>query len=221
MKFINQLGIFLVLAICWSGFVCANVDDAETGPKAVVEKAANDVISTLDNERDSIRNDPDKVYSLVNELILPHFDFDKMSYFVLGKAWKTASEQQKLDFQNEFKQLLINTYTTALLEFSTEEKILYKDVKVSPKNNNVAIVPTEIRQKGTAPIGVTYRMYRTEGQWRIYDVIIDGVSLVTNYRANFAGEVRSNGLDGLISSLNEHNRPKDVVTIQPAASKTN
>ncbi|MCW8963115.1 MAG: ABC transporter substrate-binding protein [Gammaproteobacteria bacterium] len=221
MKFIKQLGIFLVLAICWSGIVYANAGDTGAGPKAVVEKAANDVISTLDNEGESIRNDPDKVYGLVNELILPHFDFDKMSYFVLGKVWKTASEQQKLDFQNEFKQLLINTYTTALLEFSSEEKIIYKDVKVSPKNKNVAIVPTEIRQKGTNPIDVTYRMYRTGDQWRIYDVIIDGVSLVTNYRANFAGEVRSNGLDGLIRSLGEHNQPNDVVTIQPAAAKTN
>lgn len=221
MKFINQLGTFLVLAICWSGFVYASVEDTKSGPKAVVEKAANDVISTLDTEGESIRNDPDKVYSLVNELILPHFDFDKMSYFVLGKVWKTASEQQKLDFQNEFKQLLINTYTTALLEFSSEEKIIYKDVKVSPKNKNVAIVPTEIRQKGTNSIDVTYRMYRTGDHWRIYDVIIDGVSLVTNYRANFAGEMRSNGLDGLIRSLSEHNQPNDVVTIQPAAAKTN
>ena len=218
MKFINQAGTFLILAICWLSIAHANVDGHESGPQEAVEQAANQVIAVLEKEGDEIRGNPDKIYSLVNDHILPHFDFDKMSYFVLGNAWKSASEQQQHDFQDQFKHLLIRTYTTALSEYSTDGDILYKKVLISPKNENIAIVQTEIRQKGRGPIEVSYRMYRTVDVWRIYDVSIGGVSLVKNYRANFAGQVRSKGLDGLISSLSEHNQPQeDVVTVKPAS----
>ena len=123
-------------------------------------------------------------------------------------------------FQKEFKALLISTYTTALSEFSTDGDIVYKEVVVSPKNDNIAVVPTEIRQKGAGPVEVAYRMFRVDGIWRIYDVAIGGVSLVTNYRANFASQLRSNGLDGLIASLGKHNLPQDQansIMVQPAS----
>jgi len=216
MNFINQAGTFLILTICWLSIAHANSN--ELGPQEAVEQAANRIIVVLEKEGDAVRGNPDKIYSLVNDHVLPHFDFDRMSYFILGNAWKSASEQQQGDFQEQFKRLLINTYTTALSEYSTDGEILYKKVMVSPKNDNIAIVQTEVRQAGRGPVAVSYRMYRSEGAWRIYDVSIGGVSLVTNYRANFAGQVRSKGLDGLISSLSEHNIPKeDVVTVKPAS----
>ena len=212
MRSFHSYAIIVLLVFGWSGVVHAAIDEANNGPRAVVEHAANKVIEILDNERESIRNNPDQIYDLVDEHILPNFDFDKMSLFVLGKVWKQATQEQKTRFQREFTRLLINTYTTALLEYSTDEPITYKDVKLSAKNKNVAIVPTEVRQKGTGPIDVTYRMFKNDNGWRIYDVIIDGVSLVTNYRANFASLLRSEGLDGLIANLSEHNHPKDIVT---------
>jgi len=218
MKFTNQAKILLVLAVCWSSLAHASIDGVELGPKEAVEQAANQVIEVLEKEGDEIRGNQDKIYSLVNNHILPHFDFDKMSYFVLGNAWKSASEQQRNDFQDQFKHLLINTYTTALSEYSTDGEIIYKEVMVSPKNENIAIVPTEVHQKGRGPVAVAYRMYRSEGAWRIYDVSIDGVSLVKNYRANFAGQLRDSGIEGLISSMSEHNQPKeDVMTAKPAS----
>ena len=215
MRLFKHLTAFLILAMCWLTVAHANTSN-DTGPKEAVEMAVNRVIEVLRKEGDVIRDDPDKIYGLVNEYILPHFDFDRMSYFVLGKAWKEASEQQKENFQHEFKQLLITTYSTALSEYSTDEEILYKSVMISPKNENIAIVPTEIKQAGAGPVSVIYRMYRSEGVWRIYDVSIEGVSLVKNYRANFAGQVRSNGLDGLIITLAGHNQPEEnsAVTLQ-------
>lgn len=219
MKLTQRLVIFFLAASCWAGMLHASVDEGQAGPRAVVENAANQVIAILEEKREFIRNNPDEIYGLVNEHILLHFDFDKMSYFVLGKAWKGATAQQKSDFQREFKYLLINTYATALLEFSTDDEILYKDVAFSPKNKNVAIVSTEVKPNGADPIGVSYRMFHSADAWRIYDVVIDGVSLVTNYRANFAGQVRSKGLDGLIASLSEHNQPKESVALQPASQK--
>jgi phospholipid transport system substrate-binding protein len=219
MKLVQQLGICLIMVLCWGSIAHANVDDAQAGPRMAVETAASGVIDILEKEREVIRANPDKLYGLVNQHILPHFDFDKMSYFVLGKAWQAASAQQKADFQREFKHLLISTYTTALLEYDTGHKIVYKDVIVSPKNKNIAIVPTQIRQKGAGPINVSYRMIQANDSWKIYDVVIDGVSLVTNYRANFAGQVRSKGLDGLITSMGEHNEPKNTVSIKPVSQK--
>ena len=219
MKFTQQLAMILLTAWCWAGMAHASVDEGQTGPRIVVENAANQAIAILEEKREIIRQNPDEIYGLVDDQILPHFDFDKMSYFVLGKVWKNATEQQKSNFQREFKHLLISTYATALLEYSSDDEIVYKDVSYSPKNKNIAIVSTEVRPKGATPVGVSYRMFRTDDTWKIYDVVIDGVSLVTNYRANFAGQVRSKGLDGLITSLSEHNQPKQSVAIQPASQK--
>ena len=219
MRAVGHIRALLVLALCWHPLVSA----METGPREVVEKAANEVIEILRQDGDNIRSNPDEIYELANEFILPLFDFDKMSYFVLGKVWQQATAQQKLDFQREFKQLLISTYATALAGFKTDEEIVYQKVMVSPKNENIAIVPSEVRRKGAGPIAVAYRMIRADGAWRIYDVVIDGVSLVTNYRANFASKLRSGGLDSLITNLNEHNKtesqPRDAakVTVQPAS----
>jgi phospholipid transport system substrate-binding protein len=219
MKFLTQIGLVLILAAGWLSLAHA----ADQGPRMVVEQAANEVLAILKKDGDKIRNNHDEIVNLANDLILPLFDFDKMSYFVLGTSWTQATAQQKQDFQREFKRLLIATYTKAISEFSDDREIIYKDTVVSPKNPSIAMVPSEIRQKGGEPIQVAYRMFQTESQWRIYDVVIDGVSLVTNYRANFAGQVRSNGLDGLIASMSKHNQPQSQVnatTIQPA-SQTN
>lgn len=219
MKFISQIILLFSLAAGVSLHAYGSSAEKSLGPQEAVEQAANRIITVLKEEGDGVADDPDKVYALVDTHVLPHFDFDRMSYFVLGQVWKSATDKQKEDFQEQFKQLLINTYTTALSEYSTDGEILYTGVKISPKNEDIAIVQTEIRQKGRGPVAVSYRMYRTEGLWRIYDVSIGGVSLVTNYRANFAGSVRSQGLDGLISTLMDHNKPKsDTATVKPAST---
>jgi len=183
---------------------------ASVDAQSVVREAANRVINVLETEGDIVRNDPDKIYQMVDKHILPLFDFERMSYYVLGRYWKQATDDQKHRFLDEFKHLLVNTYSTALSEYSTDEEIVYLPVQTS-SNADVVIVPTEIRQKGSTPVPVAYRMYRSEGVWRIFDVAIDGVSLVTNYRANFSGQIRKDGLEGLIVTLGKHNKPKEVV----------
>lgn len=173
----------------------------------VVKNAADNVIQILEEEAESIKNNPDRVYGLVEAHILPHFDFERMSYFVLGNFWKKATPEQKKRFLSEFKHLLVSTYATALSEYSSEEEIVFMPTRVS-SNPDVVVVPTEIRQTGSAPVGVAYRMYRNDDVWRIFDVAIGGISLVTNYRANFAGQIRKGGMDGLLESMARHNQPK-------------
>lgn len=222
MRFINQISMLLICVLCWLPVAQADVSNNEAGPKAVVEQAANQVITVLIKEGDAIIGSTDKIKKLADEHILPHFDFDRISYLVLGNVWKEATDEQKAGFQNEFKQLLMDTYATALSKFSTDEKIIYKDVLTSPKNENVAIVPTVIQQKGAGPVDVAYWMYRTEGVWRIYDVAISGVSLMKNYRADFAGQMYGKGLDDLINTLKIRNKPvEQAATVKPAPQVQN
>ncbi len=197
----------VVPALIFALALIVPVHASEMEAHEVVKTAADEVIAVLEREAESIKNNPDRVYGLVEAHILPHFDFDKMSYFVLGNYWKNATKEQQKRFLSEFKQLLVGTYATALSEYSSEEEIAFMPTKVS-SNPDVAIVPTEIRQKGADPVSVAYRMYRTGDVWRIFDVAIGGISLVTNYRASFAGQIRKGGMDGLLDSLAEHNKPK-------------
>lgn len=216
MKLINQSSIFLVLAVCYMGLTYAS--SIESDPKAVVQKMSDDVVLILGKEDWPLREDLNRIYHLADEHILPHFDFDRMSYLTLGKLWKQLSEQQQQDFQQEFKQLLVSTYIGALLEFSADtDVIFYEGVKVSPKNKNVVIVLSGVRRTNSTLVNIAYRMYRTEGVWRIYDVSVNGVSLVVNYRANFAGQIRSEGIEGVIKTLREHNQSKGIIATESAA----
>lgn len=181
----------------------ANVAWAMTAQE-VVEKAANEVIAVLDKEAEQIAKDPEKAYLLVEQYVIPYFDFDRMSYYILGNFWKDATDEQKTRFQTEFKRMLVNTYATALSEYTSDEEINYLPT-VTSKNPDIVIVPTEIRQQGSQPVSVAYRMFREDDHWRIYDVAIGGISLVTNYRASFASQIRKGGLEGLLSSLASHN----------------
>jgi phospholipid transport system substrate-binding protein len=206
---------FAVLGIAVSLFAHANVDamaSVLSEPQLVIKKASDQVIQVLTTERESFNKDPGKVYDLVNEYILPHFDFELMSYYVLGGYWKNASVQQKTDFQTQFRRLLVRTYATAFADYKDEKIEFLSDVNTGNKDH--IIVQTKIHQKGASPIAVAYRMIHSGNTWKIYDVSIGGVSLVTNYRANFSGQVRRKGLDKLIESLEEHNKPVDTKTTE-------
>jgi len=213
MQLIKQLR-FLVAGV---SMLTASSAYAVTDAQQVVRHASDQVIAALEAEKETLADHPEKIYALVDQHVLPLFDFDRMSYYVLGRAWKEASDEQKAVFQDEFKYLLISTYATALAEFTSEEEIVYLPVQTS-SNPKVMVVPTEIRQKAGSSIAVAYRMYLNADAWQIFDVVIDGVSLVTNYRASFSGQIRKGGLDGLIASLRAHNKKKTAKSGDQAMS---
>lgn len=197
--------LVLSLALLAAGSGHANAI-AQQGAQDVVKKATTDVISALESKRDSLKANPSEIYSLVDELILPHFDFERMSYYILGAHWQKATAAQKQAFMDEFKHLLVNTYATALLEYSSEEEVVFLQPQVN-KAGTMVIVPTEIRQPTSGPLRVVYRMYKNEGKWKIIDIQIGDISLVVNYRTDFAGQIRRDGFDGLIKTLQSKNRP--------------
>jgi len=173
-------------------------------PQDMVEQTAEQMLSKLRDERKVIDQHPGRIYELVNQIVLPHFDFERMSSWVLGKYWRRATPEQRKAFEEQFRTLLVRTYAKSLSSY-TDNKITYLPFRGTLEQTDVK-VRTEVDQPGGFPIPIDYDLYLKGDEWKVYDVTIDGVSLVTNYRTTFANQIRQNGLDKLISSLDERNK---------------
>ena len=177
-----------------------------TGPSAqgLVQETTTRLIGVLESERESLRDDPRRLHEVVEEFILPYFDFERMSRRVLGKKqWKKAGPEQRARFVSAFRSLLVRTYATVLNQYR-DQTITWLD-PVPRKKDDEIIVPVLIGQAGNRTIRVAYAMHRDGQDWKAFDVSIDGVSLVTNYRSSFRSEIARHGIDGLITRLNEMN----------------
>lgn len=173
-------------------------------PDQLVKKTADDVIEVIKNDKDIQAGNQQKIISLAEEKILPNFDFEKVSRLVLGKNWTNASPEQKAAFQAEFKTLLLRTYATALSKYKNQA-IEYKPFRMEA-GADTATVKTAIQQPGGEPIAVDYTLSKKADEWKVHDIVIEGVSLVTNYRSQFAQEIRQNGLDSLVKKLADKNK---------------
>ena len=200
----KQLFVSLyLLALALVGGQAAFAEDSS--PLNIVQGTTDKVIERVINERDALRNDPAKMYGLVSELIFPHFDFPIMSQLVIREHWKSASEETRAAFVEQFRKLLVRTYSIALLEFSGQT-ITYPNNDGIDLSAKTVLVNQEIQQSGSSSINLGYRLHRGGGDWKVFDVSIDGISLVKTYRASFSSMIESDGLDGLVSSLAEKNK---------------
>lgn len=171
-------------------------------PQEVVQDTSARMFDALRKNSATLRQDSSRIYELVNQIVLPNFDFELMSRWVLGRAWQQATPEQRRRFAEEFRTLLVRTYAKALLEYSDE------DVRVPPQppaSGNQITVRTEVQPKTGRPIQINYSMNLGDQGWKVYDVTVDGVSLVTSYRSTFASQIRSNGLDAVIADLQQRN----------------
>ena len=181
------------------------VHAAEPAPDAIARGATDKIVGLLKANKAEYNRDHKKLYAMVDEHVLPHFDFRAMSRTVLGRHWRTASEDQRARFIAEFRELLVRTYATALLKYNDEE-IVYLPFRSSP-DDRTATVRSEVRRKdGAPPIAMQYSFYRTDNVWKVYDVTIEGASLVSTYQTTFAARVQKEGLDALIASLAQDNK---------------
>lgn len=172
-------------------------------PEEIVKQTADAVIERIKSQRAELDANPSKIYDVVNELVIPHYDFVSMSKWVLGKNWKTASETQRSDFIVQFQTLLVRTYARALLEYSGQE-IKYFPVEMNQKSK-LALVKTEMTSDGAQPFPVAYRMHQKNEAWKVIDVSVDGVSLVSTYRGSFSTQIKKHGFDSLIKELTTKN----------------
>ena len=200
-----------VLTILISMFMLVAVVQAEEmpEPQAIVKDATDKMLLALKENEAELEADPSKIYGLVQEILLPNFDFAKMSKLALGKNWKKATPEQQQQFTEEFRLLLVRTYSTAMLEYTSEE-IRFLPFR-SDLSKKKAKVPMEIIQAGGPSIPMTLSLYQNkQDEWKVYDMKIDGISLVTNYRSTFATEIRNDGMDALIARLAARNEKVKV-----------
>ncbi|MBS0368802.1 MAG: ABC transporter substrate-binding protein [Proteobacteria bacterium] len=203
MKRFTSLFAALVLGLGIQFSAAANT----VAPDALVKSVSDDVISIVRQDKAIQSGDTRKAVSLVETKVLPYFDFAHMTRLAVGKDWKQASADQKGTLTQEFKTLLVRTYSNALTKYR-DQQIDFEPLKAKPEDTDV-IVRTKVRQAGAKAVQIDYNLEKQGDNWKVYDVLVAGVSLVTNYRDEFGQEVRAGGIDGLIKSLKDKNKQID------------
>ncbi len=178
-----------------------------SAPRQLVRQVTSSIVEELTSRRESLRNDPQGVYELVDRLVLPHFDFERMSRRVLGKRWKQASPEQRQRFVSAFRSMLVRTYATVLNEYRGQT-LTWLDPVPRKKDDEIAI-PLDVELDGRRTVRIVYAMHEGGEEWKVFDVAVDGVSLVTNYRASFRSKIARHGIEGLIASLEARNAKTD------------
>jgi len=193
-------GWLLALAL-WT---VATLAQGQQSPDNLVKEVAEGVLGALREDPDLRAGNQTKMAQLIEQKIAPHFAFDRMTRLAVGKAWRQATDAQRKDLMEQFRQLLVHSYSAAWTAYQ-DIVVDIKPLRMQPGDDDV-VVKTEIKRPGDAPpVPVNYSMYKTDSTWKVYDVSVEGVSLLTTYRSSFAEEIRKGGIDGLIKSLREKN----------------
>jgi len=201
-KLIKQLSVLLFFVFS-SASVAASI-----GPDQLIKDTSEKVLSALEKNKEKYKEKPDEIYLLVNDIILPHLDFRAMSKLSLGKNWRKANADQQTRFIAAFKTMLIRTYSKSLTEYAGEE-IKFLPYRPPAEGKRTVTVKTEINQSNGGPaIPINYSLRIKNDIWKVYDIKIDGISLVTNYRNSFASDINRVGIEGLIEKLLAKNAGK-------------
>lgn len=181
----------------------------ELGPDALVKKVTDDVLTVVRQDKDIQSGNTRKAIDLVEVKVLPHFNFQHMTALAMGRDWSKATPEQKKRLSEEFKTLLVRTYSNSLTSYKNQT-VVYKPTKLQSPEALDVIVKTEIVQPGNKPVQLDYALEKLGDGWKVYDVIVAGISLVTNYRDTFTQEVRANGIDGLLQMLANKNKQTEA-----------
>jgi len=188
---------------------------AQEAPDQLVRRTTDEVLAIIKSDKDLQAGNPRKVVELAEQKVLPHFDFSRMTRLAVGRNWNQASDAQKEALTKEFRTMLVRTYSTSLTQYR-DQKIDVKPAKMAAGDKETT-VRTAVIQQGGPPIPIDYAMEKSDSGWKVYDVIIDGASLVTTYRGTFNDQIQKAGIDGLIKTLQERNKspepPKPAVKV--------
>lgn len=209
---LNTMRIFKTLLVSGvATLMVVNVAQAHAepieSPSVLLERTSQQVIKILKKDHELLKKDPGRVYKIIDDYILPHLDEITMAKLALGKNWRKASREQKIAFIEEFKNLLIRTYSKSLVEFK-DQKINFFPVKLAADTKRTS-VKAEVIQPGGPSIPMSYRVRIKNNAWKVYDIKIDGISLVTSYRGTFTQEIRKSGIEGLLKYLRDKNSQLD------------
>lgn len=199
----NKLAVVFFLGLALAAPVLTQAQDV--APDVLAKNVTEEVIAAIKTDKDIQAGNSEKVLNLVESKVAPNFNFTRMTRLAVGAPWRQATAPQQQSLTNEFRTLLVRTYTSAFTQYR-DQVITYRPLKLQPADTEV-VVRSQIKQKGGAdPIDVNYSMEKTDKGWKVYDVMIAGISLVQNYRSNFTTEIQKGGIDGLIATLANKNQ---------------
>ena len=182
---------------------------AQESPDALVKRTTDEVLAIIKADKEVQAGNMSKVTALAEQKVLPHFDFTRMTRLAVGRNWAQATDAQKEALTKEFRTLLVRTYSTSLSQYRNQT-IEVKPTRVGAQDKD-AVVRTAVIQQGGPQIPIDYAMEKADGGWKVYDVVIDGASLVTTYRGTFNDQIQKGGIDGLVKTLQERNRSPESV----------
>lgn len=206
------IGIFVGL-MCMIGVAQAEV----LAPDALIEKTVQEVIAIIKQDKDIQAGDQKKILALVDSKVLPHFDFERMTQLAVGRPWRTATPEQKQAMVIEFRNILVRTYAKVFSVYR-DQVVEIKPVTLAADATE-ATVKTIISKPGTQPIPVNYEMKKADNGWKVYDIFIEGVSMVMSYRGTFTTQIEQNGIDGLIKTLADKNTSAANVALNKKEAK--
>lgn len=217
----RHLLIAILLGLALQSAVCASVAASPSARDVVIDTSER-LVEALQSQRNAIKQDMNTAYRLAEETVIPQLDFPRITRWVLGRHWRSASEEQRARLTDEFRALLTRSYVTAM--------VAYVD-QILEHSDNVQFPPARSRQEGdNATVAmvinlasgqqatVLYQLYRNDTGWKVYDVQIEGISLALTYRSTFSQEIARGGIDGLIATLTERNRrnePEPLPEVTP------
>jgi phospholipid transport system substrate-binding protein len=199
-RFFASLSLFLSSLL----FSAAGFAQEPTAPDVLVKNVTLEVIDIIAKDKEIRSGDRSKLIGVIDAKVLPHFNFASMTALAMGQNWKTATPEQRKLLIDAFRTLLVRTYASALAAYS-EQKFDFRPLRAKPADTDVT-VQVRVIQPGAQPVPIDYSMEKTPGGWKVYDVMVGGVSLIANYRTEFAAVVRNSGVDGLIKELQAKNR---------------
>ena len=194
----------ILIAIVLSWALLAPAAAQEAAPDVLVKNVTQEVVELISKDKEIKAGNRAKLVEVIEAKVLPHFNFTAMTALAMGQNWAKATPEQKKRLSEEFKTLLVRTYASALAAYS-EQKFDFRPLRAKPTDTDVT-VNVRVIQPGAQPVTIDYSMEKTGSGWKVYDVMVGGVSLVANYRTEFANTVRTSGIDALIKDLQTKNR---------------
>jgi phospholipid transport system substrate-binding protein len=194
----------LLLAVCFLALpVLAHAQ--QMGPEELVKKMTDEVMEAIKSDKQLAAGDRQKALKLAEEKILPHVDFEEATRLAVGRSWREASPEQRKKLTDEFRRMLVRTYSSAVSTYQGQTmKVL--PVRMKPEDTEATVRNQYIRS-GAKPVSIDYSMRKTDAGWKIFDIVVEGVSLVITYRSEFDAVVKQQGIDGLIKALAQKNTP--------------
>jgi phospholipid transport system substrate-binding protein len=197
-----------IAVLLLAGFVFTPLYAQELAPDVLVKNVTTEVVELITKDKEIRSGNRGKLIEVIEARVLPHFSFDSMTALAMGQSWSKATAEQKKRLIGEFKTLLVRTYASALAAFS-EQRFDFRPLRAKPNDTDVT-VNVRVLQPGAQPVPIDYSMERTAAGWKVYDVMVGGVSLVANYRTEFNNTVREAGIEGLIKNLRAKNGSVDA-----------